>query len=400
MNLKKLFSLLAILLFINIADARVYSGLEVFLYKYSSLVKGKRVGLVTNPTGVDARLNATVDLFMVNKQINLVALFAPEHGIRGNIKAGEQVAGGRDFKTKLPIYTLYGGRDHRPTKAALSKIDVLIYDIQDVGSRAYTYIWHLAECMSACADAGKTVIILDRPSPFGARVIDGPITEKKYLSFIGLYPIPRVYGMTVGELGNYLNHEEKINCKLTVIPMMNYVRGLPWKKTGLPWVPTSPNIPSPEAAYGFATTGTIGEVGGFNIGVGSTLPFQIVATSWIDPNFSASSLNHLKLPGVKFRPLYFTSKGTKYRGIQIHVIDPSIFHPTTTEVAILCHLKKYYPKRFAFKSSKIATFDKAMGTSRVRKQIMAGYTYKQIIVEWRKPLAVFRRKMKKYFLYK
>ena len=156
--------------------------------------------------GVDANLRATVDLFKKHPGINLVALFSPEHGIRGNVRAGENVKGGIGKKTGLPIFTLYGGKDHRPSKASLAKIDVLIYDIQDVGSRAYTFIWHLAECMSAAAEAKKTVIVLDRPDVFGANVVDGPVSEKAYLSFIGLYPIPRVYGRSEEHTSELQSH--------------------------------------------------------------------------------------------------------------------------------------------------------------------------------------------------
>ncbi len=251
------------------SEARVYTGLEVFLSKYTSLVQGKKVGLVTNQTGVNANRVSTVNLFYKNPDIKLVALFAPEHGIRGNLKAGETVPGGRDPLTGLPVYTLYGANGHRPTREQLAQIDVMVFDIQDVGSRTYTYIWHLAECMSACAENGKTIIVLDRPNPYGAYTVDGPCVDPELKSFIGLYSIPRVYGMTVGELAVYLNTEEKIRSKLYVVPMMNYRRGMSWAQTGLPWVPPSPNIPTPESAYAYASTGTLGETGGINIGIGT-----------------------------------------------------------------------------------------------------------------------------------
>jgi uncharacterized protein YbbC (DUF1343 family) len=386
-------------------SARVYTGLEVFLHKYTNLVKGKRVGLITNPTGVNAKLTSTVDLLKADPRVNLVALFAPEHGIRGNVRAGENVAGGKDSKTGLPVYTLYGANGHRPSKAALAKVDVLIYDIQDVGSRAYTYIWHLAECMSAAKDAGKSVIVLDRPNPLGANVVDGPVTERKYLSFIGLYPIPRVYGMTVGELARYLKGEERINCNLTVVPMWNYKRGMSWEQTGLPWVPTSPHIPTPEAACCFACTGTIGELGIINIGIGYTLPFQCIAAPWIDAEFTSRSLNSMKLPGVVFRPIYYKPFYAAYKdknisGVQIHVINPAVFKPTTTEVAILTHLKKHYPRDFRILADKIKMFDKAMGTATVRQEISAGWNYQQIATKWQPEVNRFRLKRRKYLIYK
>ena len=389
------------------AEARVYSGLEVFLSKYTRIVKNKRVGLITNPTGVDARLNASVDLLKKSPYVSLVALFAPEHGIRGDVRAGMNVSGGKDKYTGLPVYTLYGANGHRPSKAALSKVDVLIYDIQDVGSRAYTYIWHLAECMSAAAEAGKTVIVLDRPDVYGGNIVDGPVSESKYLSFIGLYPVPRVYGMTVGELARYLNTEEKIRCKLQIVPMINYRRGMTWAETGLPWVPTSPHIPTPESAQCFAATGTIGEVGCVNIGIGYTLPFQAVAAPWINGEKMALDLNRYKLPGVKFRPIHYKPFYAAYAnknisGVHIVLTDPSKFKPATTEVAILCYLRKFYSAtgKFAWRKDKLAIFDKAMGTNSIRKEINAGWTYIAIANSWTNKLRKFKAKRKKYLIYK
>lgn len=410
MNLHKTFFLIMTLLLpysYPVAAARVYTGLEVFLAKYTNIVKNKRVGLITNPTGVDAQLVATVDLLKKNPQINLVALFAPEHGIRGNVRAGENVKGGKDKQTGLQIYTLYGGKDHKPSKASLAKVDVLIYDIQDVGSRAYTYIWHLAECMSAAAAAGKTVIVLDRPDVYGGNIVDGPVSEKKYLSFIGLYPIPRVYGMTVGELARYLNNEEQIRCKLQIVPMLNYKRGMSWQETGLPWVPTSPHIPTPQAACCFAATGTIGEIGCLNIGIGYTLPFQCIAAPWINAAYTASYLNRLRLPGVRFKPIHYIPYYAAYKerniqGVQIHVIDPGNFKPATTEIAIICFLRDTYAgtSKFHWRQDKYAIFDKAMGTGTVRKQLQSGWSYQQISNAWEPKLREFRRKRAKYLIYK
>ncbi len=387
------------------ASARVQTGIEVFLSKYTSLVKGKRVGLLTNPTGVNHYLLPTVDLLRQDKRINLVALFAPEHGIRGDVLAGQNFRSGVDSRTGLTIYSLYGGKTHRPSPAALNKIDVLIYNIQDVGSRAYTYIWHLAECMSACAAAGKTIIVMDVPNPLGATVIDGPVTERKFLSFIGLYPIPRVYGMTVGELARYLNTEFKINSRLYVIPMYHYRRGMSWAQTGLEWVPTSPQIPSPESACCFAATGTLGETGQVNIGIGYTLPFQCVTAPWINAEHMAYRLNILRLPGVRFRPIHYTPYFAAYQkkmvhGVQIHVMNPAVFKPATTEVAILCYLQRNYSKNFKWLPSHIAKFDKAMGTSSVREMIQSGMSYQAIVKTWQPKLYRFNRARKKYLIYK
>jgi uncharacterized protein YbbC (DUF1343 family) len=263
----------------------------------------------------------------------------------------------------------------------------------------------MAECMSAAAENGKTIIVLDNPNPLGANVVDGPVTESKYLSFIGLYPIPRVYGMTMGELARYLNREEKINCRLYVVPMLNYRRGMSWEQTGLPWVPTSPHVPSPESACCFAATGTIGEIGAFNIGIGYTLPFQTVAAPWIDAEFSAAKLNSLNLPGVKFRPVYYTPKYAAYigkavRGVQLHMTNPATFKPTTTEVAILCHMRRYYSKYWNWKPENAKKFDKAMGTSSVRWMILQGKSYQQISQTWQPKINEFLKKRRRYLIYK
>jgi len=409
MNIKNILLFMSILIpltFPTKTEARVYTGLEVFLAKYTYIVKNKRVGLITNPTGVNASLHHSADLLKRANDVNLVALFAPEHGVRGNVRAGENFSSNKDKKTGLPIYSLYGGGNHQPSKAALSQIDVLIYDIQDVGSRAYTFIWHLAECMKAAAATGKTVIVLDRPDIFGGEVVDGPVTEKQFISFIGLYPIPRVYGMTVGELARYLNTEERIFCHLQVVPMINYRRGMTWEETGLSWVPTSPHIPTPESACCFAATGTIGEIGGISTGIGYTLPFQLIAAPWINADYSTDYLNSLKLPGCRFRPIYYKPfyaayKDKEIQGVQIHITDPAKFKPATTETAIICHLRDAYKggTKFHWRPKHYSAFDKAEGTDKVRKQIQAGWTYKNIVNTWRKKIQIFMKKRKKYLIY-
>lgn len=386
------------------AGARVYTGLEVFLAHHKDIVKGKRVGLITNQTGVDARGRSTIDLFHADPAIDLRVLFAPEHGIRGTVKAGDTVPGGKDPKTGLPIVSLYGGKDHKPPKDALAKVDVLIYDIQDVGSRCYTYVWHMAECMKAAAENGKTMIVLDRPNPLGARVMDGPITEPRYISFIGLYPVPRTYGMTVGELARYLNVREKINAKLYVVPMANYQRGMAWQATGLPWVPPSPNIPTTSAACCFAATGTIGEIGAYDLGLGSPEAFQIVVAEWINPKLTADALNRLKLPGVTFVPARTTKKNVLRKGVAMRLTDPTIFHPTLTEVAILSHLRRQYPDRFRFApdndKKRLDKFDKAMGTANVRRLIDKGVGAREIAKTWQPAIEAFRQQAEPFFIYK
>ena len=389
----------ALFFFSSTLEARVYTGLEVFMSKYKNLVKGKRVGLITNQTGRDAKGRSSIDLLYNSPNVNLVALFAPEHGIRGIIKAGEHVDGGRDKKTGLPIYSLYGGTDHKPPKSALNKIDVLIYDIQDVGARPYTYIWHMAECLKSAAENRKTMIVFDRPNPGFANVIDGPVNEKKYISFIGLYQVPYVYGMTVGELAHYLNIEEKIKAKLYIVPMLNYRRGMSWKQTGLPWVAPSPNIPSPQSAYCFATTGSIGELRLVRIGIGTSAAFRVISASWLKPKYTAATLNNYRLTGVKFLPARF--KGTN--AVLINVTNPAKYKPFTATIVILCHLRNIYSDKFisVLKNKKhINAFNKAVGTGKIIKYLRNGNTPEQIVSSWNSDLRKFNAKRKKYLIYK
>ncbi len=382
-----------------VSTARVYNGLEVFLNKYTSIVKGKRVGLITNPTGVDAHLRSTADLLKANPNVNLVALFAPEHGIRGDVAAGKNFTCSYDKKTGLPVFSLYGGKDHRPPAGSLNRVDILIYSIQDIGCRSYTYIWHLAECMSAAALAGKPMIVLDIPNPLGAIQIDGPITENKYKSFIALHPIPFIYGLTVGELALYFKRVIGIKCKLYIVPMVNYRRGMNWAETGLPWVPTSPQIPSPESAYAYSVTGALGTLGVVGIGIGYTLPFQVVAAPWINAGHMTRSLNRLRLEGIRFREIHFTPyfglfKGQKTNGVQLHISDVSKFKPTTCTIAILHYLQKNY-SQFKWREDRIKDFDKAMGTAEVRQLLQKGYDVQNIVKTWQRPLKNYATKIRK-----
>lgn len=388
------------LLFIPAARARVYNGLEVFLDKYTGIVKGKRVGLITNPTGVDAQLRSAVDLLKASPDVNLVALFAPEHGIRGNVGAGENFQSSYDRKTGLPVYSLHGGRDHRPPPGSLDRVDILIYSIQDIGCRSYTYIWHLAECMSAAALAGKTMVVLDVPNPLGAVQVDGPVTENQYRSFIALYPIPFVYGLTVGELALYFKRVIGIKCKLYVVPMRNYRRGMSWAQTGLPWVPTSPRIPTPESACAYAVTGAIGTLGVIGIGIGHTLPFRVVATPWINAEHMARTLNGFGLEGISFRETHFTPtfglfNGEKTHGVQLEITDVAKFRPTACTVAILYYLQKNYPQ-FKWRQDRVAGFDKAMGTAMVRRSLQQGQTWQSVVNNWRQPIKDYLDKMQKH----
>ncbi len=375
-------------------------GVDVFLQHHTHLVADARVGLITNPTGRTKTGITTIDALQQHPDVNLVALFALEHGIKAQAKAGEHVSDTQ--MDSLPVYSLYGSG--RSLKSSLDNIDVIIYDIQDVGSRAYTYIWSLTKIIKAAGEHDKRVIVLDRPNPLGGLTVDGPITEEKWHSLVaGYYPVPRAYGLTVGELARYLNREHLLACALTVVPMKGYQRNTRWTDIGREWIPPSPNIPSPQAAITFAATGTAGELGTLHIGIGTDMPFQIVGAPWINAEKSTRTLNALQLPGVEFQPLIFVPdtwlfRNKKVQAIFLHITDPIAFRPTRTEVAILAHLVATYPE-FTIPKDRYKRFDQAMGTSAVREALLKGDTAREIWERWEGELEKFSTARKKYFLY-
>lgn len=381
----------------------VQVGVDVFLQGYTQTVRGLRVGLMTNETGQTASGASTIHALMRHPDVNVVALFALEHGIQGNIEAGKKVSDS-EFEN-LPVYSLYGGGDHQSRKALQNEVDVLIYDIQDVGSRAYTFVWSLTKVMATAALYDKRVIVFDRPNPLGGLTVDGPVTEEKWLSLIGLYPVPRVYGMTVGELAQYVNGEHGINCDLSVIPMAGYRRNMQWKDVDRAWVNPSPNIPSVASAVCFAATGTIGTLGTLHIGILTETPFQLVGAPWMDAEISARELNLMRLPGVRFRPYVFVPeaglfRNKKVQAVFLDVVDETRFQPTRTEVAILAHVLKQYPKQFKIPKSRYDRFDKAMGTRSVREALLRGDEPRLIWSRWHREVMHFSIKRQKYLLYR
>lgn len=291
-----------------LAEAKVKTGIEVLASQHFAPLKGKRVGLITNPTGVDSNLRPTIDILFEAPEVDLVALYAPEHGVRGNIYAGDKVSNSRDTKTGLPIYSLYG-KSRKPTAEMLRSIDVLVYDIQDIGCRSFTYISTMGLAMQAAAEQGIEFMVLDRPNPLGGNRVEGCPVETGYTSFVSQYPIPYIYGLTCGELARLLNGEGMTGtkpCKLTVVAMEGWTRDMDFADTGLPWVAPSPHIPQAISAYYYPMSGIAGELGTLSIGVGYTLPFELFGASWVDADTLADRLNALKLEGVIFRPIHYT----------------------------------------------------------------------------------------------
>jgi uncharacterized protein YbbC (DUF1343 family) len=384
---------------------QVKPGVEVLISQYQYLIEGKRVGLITNPTGVTSDLRSTIDVLHGLPNVHLVALFGPEHGVRGDAFAGEKVGHSVDRKTGIPIYSLYNGPMAPPSPEMLQNIEMLIYDIQDIGSRAYTYIYTLALAMQGAAKAGIRVVVLDRPDPLGGNLIEGPVLDERFKSGIGMYPIPYIYGLTVGELANYFNNEFGIHANLTVVPMAGWQRSMFFADTGLPWVLTSPHVPHPKTVFHIAATGCIGELGSLCEGVGYTLPFELIGQTWIDPEKLAAELNSRNLPGVRFRPLYFrpyyfSHKDQQLAGVQLHLTNLREFRPMLTQLHVLAAVLKLYPEQQIFNPEHIKSFDRAMGTDQVRFALLRGESLESIVASWEKDLAAYRMKRERYLMYR
>jgi len=320
------------------------------LEKYSSVFAGKNIGLLTNCTGINKDFESTIDL--IHKNFNLVKLFAPEHGVRGNLQAGITLEGYDDERTKLPVISLYGA-NRRPSPENLADIDIFAFDIQDVGSRFYTYLFSMAYIMQACANSGKKVVVFDRPNPLNAKDVEGNILDLSCKSFIGLYPIPQRYGLTIGECAKLFNTEYNINCNLEVIPMEGYRRDMYFEETGANWVLPSPNIPTIDSCFAFNAT-CIFEGTNLSEGRGTTKPFNFVGAPWINGAHLEESLNGLGLPGVKFRAHYFTPlmyhpkdgkhQGSLCGGVELHILDRRAFKPIKTGVSMLYTVRDLYPE--------------------------------------------------------
>lgn len=405
--------------------ANVKLGVDVLFEKHIDLLRGKRIGLITNPTGVDSRLDSIIERFRKHPNIKLVALYGPEHGIRGNAQAGEYVPFYFDKDYQLPVFSLYGQSEKTTGDALknidermrifdtqttskklksdmLKSVDLMVFDLQDAGTRVYTYIATMAYAMKACADAGIPIIILDRPNPINGSTMEGPILEyPKYSSFVGLYPIPLRHGMTIGELAKLFNEKflgGKIN--LTVIPMENWTRDKWFDETALPWVGPSPNLPTLNSATVYPGQVLL-EGTNLSEGRGTTKPFEFFGAPWIDGFALTKKLNELKLPGVKFREVWFTPTFSKFQGklcggAQLHITDRNAFRPIATTLTILSVVKKLYGDKLEFHAT---YFDKVMGTSNVREAIEQGKPIKDVIDKFQFDLANFEKLRKPFLLY-
>lgn len=392
------------------AQARVKPGIDVLRDHQFDLLKGKRVGLVTNPTGVTADLEPTIDALANAPGVQLVALYAPEHGVRGDNDAGKYVESYLDKRTGITVYSLYG-KTRKPSKEMLQGIDVLVYDIQDIGLRSYTYISTMGLVMEAAAENRIPFIVLDRPDPLTGIRVEGPMLEPRYKSFVGAYAIPYVYGMTVGELAQMIKGEmwmsDTLHCKLTVVPMDGWKRTMWWDETGLSWVPSSPNIPHASTTMFAAMTGVLGELGTANQGIGYTLPFELVGAPWADGGALSQYLNSKDLQGIFFRPISYRptaadSTSIRYEGVQLHVLDRDKVNFTQVELSILEALVHVFPEYNIFgraKPDRLEMFDKVLGTFEIRRQLMNGVSVEELLRTIDQQRSLFMIKREKYLLY-
>jgi uncharacterized protein YbbC (DUF1343 family) len=387
----------------------VKTGLESLIEQDFAPLRDKRVGLITNPTGVTSGLRSSVDALASAPGVRLTALFGPEHGVRGDVPAGKSVDHARDSRTGVPVFSLYG-RVKKPTTAMLGNLDALVFDIQDIGSRSYTYITTMGLCMEAAAENRLPFYVLDRPNPIGGDRVEGNLLDLRFKSAVGAYPIPYCHGLTVGELARMINEKgwmaSRTRCRLTVIPMRGYRRAMRWEETGLPWVPTSPHLPHSRTAFYYAATGIAGELPSLSIGVGYTLPFELAGAPGAGAERFADELNRRGLKGVRFRavnwrPFYAAYQGQMCGGAQIYLTDPAQAELTRVNFEILDALRKVAPSRPLFGTARNSDrmFDLVCGTDVVRRQFLAGRSAAQIWTEWNEGSRAFRSARQPFLLY-
>lgn len=382
----------------TLPSAKITLGDEEFLQQKWTL-GGQGVGIITNQTGVTSRLQTIVDALRQNSSIALKAIYAPEHGFRGDRPAGSYVPSYTDEATGLPVYSLYGPTRH-PSAEMLRGVDVLVFDIQDVGSRAYTFISTMAYAMQTAKEFDKEFVVLDRPNPVGS-MVEGPVLDPEFKSFIGLYPIAMRHGMTVGELAKLFNEHFGIGAKLTVVPMAGYDRSMIWPDTGLQWVQSSPNIPTWQTTFPYLCTGLIDNAG-VNGGIGTTKPFFFAGGYELDGRALAKVLNNLFLPGVYFRSASWSPTsgfwtGKDLSGVELVVFDPRSFPAVRSAVEILCAVREIAPHVIEVKAP--SDLDRDWGTDTLRKGLLAGDSAPTILGKWSAGTDAFKALREKYLIY-
>jgi uncharacterized protein YbbC (DUF1343 family) len=379
--------------------AEVRPGVEVLVAGDMASLRNMRVGLITNHTGKTSTGETTIDVLHRDPRIRLVALFAPEHGIRGSVEGGVTIDTERDTKTGLPIHSLYG-QTQKPTAEMLRDVDALVFDIQDIGARFYTYPWTMTLAMVAAAENGKRFVVLDRPNPIGGELVQGNVNDTT--SFVGLYPFAARHGMTVGEIARYVNKEHNINADLVVIPVAGLTRSMWYEQTGLPWTPPSPNMPSIESATHYPGL-VIFEGTNLSVGRGTPTAFQVIGAPWLNARELINRLVTYKFPGVRYEAVTFTPikpGDNKYaeqvvNAVRFVTTNRATYDPTKAAVATLVEIRKLHPNEFKW----TGTFQRLYGRRGARDVIEAGATYEQLISDWDAQLSAFRARRQPYLLY-
>ena len=384
----------------------VYPGIDVLLEQQIDLVAGKRVGLVANPSSVDGKLTSSVDRLWRHPSVELVALFGPEHGVRGSAQAGDPVSSAVDPQTGLPVYSLYGDTK-KPTAAMLEGVDVLVYDLQDGGVRFYTYLSTLIHILEAGAEYNLPLVVLDRPNPISGCTPEGGMLDSAYRSFVGTAPTPIRHAMSAGELARMCNEVMGIGCQVTVVKMQGWRRGLWFDQTGLPFVPPSPNLPTLASLTVYPGTCLV-EGTMLSEGRGTTRPFEYIGAPWIDGDWLAGAMNTLDLPGARCRPVYFVPTFSKYQGelcagVQIHVLDRVRYRAVETALHLIALVKAKYPAQFdwhpPWSDGSGLPIDLLSGGSLVREHLDAGRPVSDLVDRWHDDLTAYDRQRAPFLLY-
>lgn len=393
----------------NAPEQKIKIGLEVLLDSRLDLLDGQRVGLIVHPASINSRFEHAADLFFDDPRIQLTALFGPQHGIRGETQDNMiEWQTFRDSRTGLPAFSLYG-ETRKPQPEMLSKVDTLVFDVQDVGTRVYTFIYTMALAMQSARESGKRFVVLDRPNPINGVQIEGNRLEPEFASFVGMYPLPMRHGMTVAELALMFNQEFGIGCDLEVVKMEGWRRAMCFEETGLPWVLPSPNIPTVDTATVYPGM-VMFEGTTVSEGRGTTRPFEIIGAPYIEPRRLAERLVKENLPGCVFRPLHFEPTFHKFKGelcggLQLHVTDRAAFKPVLTGVAIIATIRELYPDRFGWKEPPYEyvydklPFDVINGSASIREMIESGKSINDIKVNWQARTKDFQNRRQPYLLY-
>ena len=398
------FLLLSMLAWSPAASAQqtaVIPGIEVFLSDVPARLKGKRVGLITNHSAVDRKKVPDVDLIAAHKDLKLTALFAPEHGIRGTAAAGAKIVDEVDEKTGVPVYSLYGAEDRGPTPEMLKNVDVLVYDLLEVGGRTWTYVSTMALSMKAAKQKGIPFVVLDRPNPIGGDIVEGALIDSGFTSFVGYYPIPARHGMTVGELAKMFNEKFGIGADLIIVQAKNWNRSQWFDETGLPWTNPSPNLRSLAALNSYPGS-VYFEGTSVAEGRGTDRPFEQIGAPWLKAAEIVAALNARNLPGVKFEAisLPIDSTGRKFGGqtvpgIRYVITDRKAYRPVKATLLLIDEIRRQNPKEFAWRGS----IDRLTGSAKVRAAIEGG-TLDALLAEWDRQAAAFKTESQKYFLYR